>query len=100
MPDAGLQDRTVTKRKSEISSLRNLGGKSERWLNEIGVFTRADLERLGSVEIYRSLKRLGYPVSLNLVWGIEGALADMDWRELPEDLKAQVRSSLNKPIAR
>ncbi len=61
----------MTTRRSEISDLRNLGGKSEEWLNAIGVFTRQDLERLGSVEIYRSLKEAGFPVSLNLVWGIE-----------------------------
>ena len=35
-------------RVSELSSLRNLGGRSEQWLNEIGVFTRADLEKIGS----------------------------------------------------
>lgn len=84
----------TTERHSEIGSLRNLGGKSERWLNEIGVYTRGDLERLGSVEIYRLLKDRGVPVSLNLVWGIEGALADMDWRELPENLKAELRREI------
>ena len=81
---------------SELSALRNLGGKSEQWLNEIGVFSRDDLERLGSVEVYRLLKQRGYPVSLNLVWAIEGALADMDWRELPETLKASLRMDLGK----
>lgn len=86
----------MTTRRSEISDLRNLGGKSEEWLNAIGVFTRQDLERLGSVEIYRSLKEAGFPVSLNLVWGIEGALADLDWRELPADLKAELRAEIRK----
>lgn len=86
----------MTTRRSEISDLRNLGGKSEEWLNAIGVFTRQDLERLGSVEIYRSLKEAGFPVSLNLVWGIEGALADLDWRELPTGLKAELRAEIRK----
>ncbi|MGD9630911.1 MAG: TfoX/Sxy family protein [Pyrinomonadaceae bacterium] len=86
----------MTTRRSEISDLRNLGGKSEEWLNAIGVFTRQDLERLGSVEIYRSLKEAGFPVSLNLVWGIEGALADLDWRDLPADLKAELRAGIRK----
>lgn len=86
----------MTTRRSEISDLRNLGGKSEEWLNAIGVFTRQDLEGLGSVEIYRSLKEAGFPVSLNLVWGIEGALADLDWRELPADLKAELRAEIRK----
>ena len=81
-------------RTSELSSLRNLGGRSEHWLNEIGIFTRTDLERIGSVEIYRLLKERGYPVSLNLVWGIEGALADIDWRDLSDEFKASLRQQI------
>ena len=81
-------------RTSELSSLRNLGGRSEQRLNEIGIFTRVDLERIGSVEIYRLLKERGYPVSLNLVWGIEGALADIDWRDLSDEFKAGLRQQI------
>ena len=89
----------MSERISELSSLRNLGGRSERWLNEIGIFTRADLERLGSVEIFRLLKQQGYPVSLNLVWAIEGALADQDWREIPSELKREIQRSLKGSIS-
>ena len=76
--------------------MKNLGGKSEQWLNEIGILTRADLERLGSVEIYRLLREKGYPASLNLVWAIEEALADTDWREIPGSLKAEIESAIRK----
>jgi len=81
---------------SEISSLKNLGGKSEQWLKDIGIRTRADLERVGSVEIFRLLRKKGYPSSLNLVWAIEGALAETDWREIPGSLKAEVESAIRK----
>ncbi len=83
-------------RVSEISSLRNLGPRTESWLNDIGIFTRADLEEIGSVNIHRILKEKGYPVSMNLVWGLEGALADVDWRELSEELKADLRSQIKR----
>lgn len=86
----------MSDRVSEISSLRNLGGKTERWLNDLGIFTRSDLERVGSVEAYRILRERGYPVSMNLVWGIEGALADIDWRNLPEGLKAGLRRQIER----
>ena len=90
----------MTVRVSELSSLRNLGGRSEKWLNAVGIFTRADLEKLGSVEIFRLLKQQGYPVSLNLVWAIEGALADMDWRELPSEMKREILANLKGSISR
>lgn len=83
-------------RVSKISLLRNLGGKTEQWLNEIGVFDREDLERLGSVEIYRLLRKRGHPASLNLVYAIEGALADLDWRYLPAELKADLKNAISK----
>ena len=81
-------------RVSDLSSLQNLGPTTEMWLNDIGIFTRADLERIGSVNIYRILKENGCPVSLNLVWAIEGALADLDWRELSDHLKAHLRRQI------
>jgi DNA transformation protein and related proteins len=79
-----------------VSTLRNLGSKSERWLNEIGVCSKEDLEKPGSIEAYRLLKQKGYPVSLNLVWAIEGALTDTDWRDLPSDLKAELKAIIQR----
>jgi len=29
--------------------------------------------------------------SLNALWGLQAALMDIDWRELPEELKDQLR---------
>ena len=75
----------------EISNLKNLGPKSTIWLNEIGVFTRSDPERIGSVEIYRLLTLRGFNVSLNLVYAIEAALLDIHWKELPASDKAELR---------
>ena len=50
-----------------------------------------DLEALGSVNAYRLLKQHGYPVSLNLVYAIEGALRGMDWNRLPLALKTELK---------
>lgn len=86
----------MSNRVSEIANLRNLGTKTEKWLNEIGIYGRKDLERFGSVEIYRILKNRGYPASLNLVYAIEAALMGIDWRELPPKLKAELKSACQK----
>jgi len=84
----------MEKRSSEISSLKNLGGKTEEWLNEIGIYDRQELETLGSIAIYRMLKEHGHNVTLNLVYGIEAALLGIDWRELPRDLKAELKETI------
>jgi DNA-3-methyladenine glycosylase I len=79
-------------RHSGIAHLPNLGPVTARWLAAIGVRTRRDLERLGSVNAYRLLKGHGYNASLNLVYAIEGALRGLDWTRLPAALKTELRS--------
>jgi DNA-3-methyladenine glycosylase I len=75
-----------------ITQLPNLGPQSSRWLNAIGVRTRRDLEKLGSIDAYRLLKAQGYPASLNLVYAIEGALRGMEWNRLPPKLVKELKA--------
>jgi len=76
-----------------LSSLRNLGPASARWLNAIGVHTRRDLEKLGAVDAYAMLRAHGYNASLNLVYAIEGALRDCAWNKLPAKHKARLKAA-------
>jgi len=80
---------------SELTRLKNIGKVSARWLNQIGVYTRDDLQRVGPVEAYRRLKAL-YPhrVSLNLLYSLEGALVNCRWDQLPEEVKADLRAQV------
>ena len=75
-----------------LAELRNLGPTSVEWLKAIGVRNRRGLEQLGSVDAYRLLKNQGYNASLNLVYAIEGALRDCDWKRLPLKLKAALKA--------
>lgn len=77
----------------QIAELANLGPKSQSWLNEIGVHTRADIERIGSLEIYRLLREHGIPASLNLVYAIE---ASEHWTRLSPSLKAELRGAVRR----
>jgi DNA transformation protein and related proteins len=61
-----------------------------RVLRAAGISTRADLERLGPVKAYLAAKRVEPRVTLNLLWGIAGALIDKHWSKL----SAQYRSEL------
>lgn len=83
----------MQKQKPAIDLLRNLGPASTRWLNTIGVHSRRDLEKLGAVDAYAILKSQGYKASLNLVYAIEGALRDCDWKRLPAKRKAQLKAA-------
>jgi DNA transformation protein len=72
--------------------MKDLGPKSRAWLASIGVHTLEDVAALGVVETYKRVKA-AYPekVSLNLLWGLQAALLDIPWNELPQDIKDQLR---------
>ena len=75
--------------------MKNIGPKSRQWLAEIGIYTIQDLKKAGSVTAYKILKEL-YPkeVSLNLLCGLEAAIRDIDWRELTEIDKVELKKRL------
>ena len=78
-----------------IESLRNLGPVSAGWLREVGVFTDADLRRLGPAVVYQLVKQRKPRCSLNLLWAMAAALVDIDVRELSSDAKAQLRAEVD-----
>lgn len=79
-----------------MADLRNLGPKSRQWLAEIGITTFEEIERLGSVEVYRRLKASRpREVSLNMLYGLEAAILDIPWQQLPQDVKDQLKAQVD-----
>jgi DNA transformation protein and related proteins len=77
--------------------MKNLGPKSSEWLASVGVYTLDDVAKLGVVETYIRVKA-AYPekVSLNLLWGLQAALLDLPWNELPPDIKSELRKQVEE----
>ncbi len=74
-----------------MDDLPNLGPRSMEWLRQAGIHSRAELEELGAVEAYRRVRAQQPRASLNLLWGLAGALLGLPWNELPPDLKERLR---------
>jgi DNA transformation protein and related proteins len=70
--------------------------KTRQWLAEIGIYTIEDLGKAGAITTYKILKER-YPkkVSLNLFWGLEAAIRNVDWRELAETDKTELKQRLS-----
>lgn len=77
--------------------MKNMGPKSSEWLASIGVHSLEDVANLGVVETYKRVKA-AYPemVTLNLLWGLQAALLDISWNELPPDIKEQLRKEVGE----
>jgi len=73
---------------NRISTLKNLGPKTEQMLNEVDIFTTSELFEIGSVQAFQRLAfRFPDQVSLNALYAIEGAITDNDWRSLEPEVK-------------
>jgi len=56
-----------------------------------------DLERIGVVETYLRLRKARpHQVTLNALWGLQGALLDLPWNELPAGLKQKLLTKVNE----
>ena len=76
--------------------MKNMGPKSRGWLASVGVHSLDDVANLGVVETYRRVKA-AYPekVSLNLLYGLQAALLDLPWNELPTDIKEELKKQVD-----
>jgi len=66
----------------KIHELPGLGPASEKLLKQAGIGTTELLIELGSVEAFRRVQRFDPRASMNLLWALEGALSNRDWREV------------------
>ncbi len=81
---------------TRIRDLRNLGPASEKMLQVAGIESTEMLAQLGSVKSYLKVinEQLSH-TSLNLLYAIEGALFDCDWKEVARDEKSRLLIELD-----
>ena len=67
----------------KLSDLKGLGPKSEKTLNKIGIYTKADLQKIGAVKAFIKLKKESdFNPSLNYLYAMVGALENKHWTEI------------------
>lgn len=82
----------MPRKKSDLGQLKNIGPTIEQRLNEIGIRTRRDLERLGPAEAYKRIraKTMSTTPKCYYLYSLQGALMGVHWDELPEAMKDQL----------
>jgi len=79
----------------ELSKLNGLGPKSERYLNEIGIKTKSDLEALGPIQAFLKLhEECNIKPSLNFLYAMVGALNDKNWQDIAKKEKGRLLMEL------
>ncbi|PHR98536.1 MAG: competence-specific regulator [Blastopirellula sp.] len=75
----------------------NLGAKTTRCLNEIGIYTRCDLEQISPVKAFVKMKHecVSMKPSLNLLYALVGYLEDRHWAEVAKQDKDRLVREVN-----
>ncbi|MFN5307900.1 MAG: TfoX/Sxy family DNA transformation protein [Candidatus Kapaibacterium sp.] len=83
----------ILKTKNSLMGATNIGSTIVKRLNEIGVYSLADLAEMTSVKAYKKIceRHPGkiFPVCYYL-YSLEGALLDLHWNDLPNDVKSEL----------
>lgn len=74
----------------DLITLKNLGNTSVNLLNAIGIKTEQDLQRVGPVNAYKSIKDRGFNTSKVLLYALQGALSNTHWNELDTNTKQRL----------
>lgn len=82
---------------TELHNLRNIGSSSSHWLRAVGIWSADELAGVGAVEAFRRAKQ-AFPdqVTLNLLWALQGALLDIGWNEIPDQMKQELLDELER----
>ena len=82
-----------------LSKLKNIGKTIEARLNEIGVFTEADLLQIGAAKAFKQIKE-NYPDKTipicYYLYSFEGAILDLHWNDIPERRKKELLKGIGK----
>lgn len=81
-----------------VEDLKNLGKKSARMLNEIGIYTRRDLQNAGVTMAYKILQHRFPGVSILFLYSMYGALEGCHWNHLPPGVKETLREAAATPL--
>jgi DNA transformation protein and related proteins len=73
--------------KSDLRSHINIGKDTESKLIQVGIYSFAKLESIGSEQAFIRLQTLDPGACLDLLYGLEGAIQGIKWHELPAEKK-------------
>ena len=74
-----------------LDNMLNIGKEMKRKLFSIGVRSSEDLIRLGSKEVFFQLKEQHPNVCLVHLYALQGAIDNVDYDKLPEEVKLDLK---------
>jgi DNA transformation protein len=79
-----------------IQDLAGLGPKSAEMLARAGIVAVEQLQAVGAIQAFATVKRTGAPASLNLLWALEGALSGQHWKDVARNERTRLLLALDQ----
>lgn len=76
---------------SELTSLPNIAKVMEQQLKEADIHTAEELRAVGAREAWLRIFAFDPSACYNRLCGLEGAIRGVRWRDLPEEVKAELK---------
>ena len=80
---------------AELISLKNIGRNIEKRLQSVDISTAEELKRVGSKEAFIRLKSHDPKVCVTYLYTLEGAISDIEYNDLPESVKRDLKDFYN-----
>jgi len=74
-----------------LRDLINIGVEVEKQLHEVGIYTKAELESIGSMEAWLRIQEIDSSACINRLMGLEGAIQNIRWHNLSEEDKSRLK---------
>lgn len=79
----------------ELSTMPNIGKTVEQQLNEVGIETTEQLNKVGSKQAWLRIKSIDDSACLNRLYALEGAVQGIRWHNLPQEVKDELKEFYN-----
>jgi len=80
----------------ELSKQPNIGKVVEEQLNQVGIFDLDQLKENGSKEAWLKIKAIDDSACINRLYGLEGAIRGIKKKDLPEEIKVELKEFYNR----
>jgi DNA transformation protein len=72
----------------------NIGKVGQQWLNNIGIYTVADLREVGVAEAFIKIRLHEPRANMNFLYSLWGALENVKWDEIPQTVKDELKRAV------
>ncbi len=83
-----------------LNELVNIGDVLSERLGKIGLTSKADLEKIGSIQAVLRVDEKDIDTCYNMLYAIEGALRGIRWHAIPKEERQLLKEDFDKAITK